>query len=58
MQRLKMLIQQEIGAASIEYGLIAAFCVVGCMTAYQGLGTTVNGLWQGIARQVVAIVGS
>ena len=51
----KMLLVQEKGATSIEYGLIAAFLVLGCFTAYRGLGTATIEMWDRFSAKVMAV---
>lgn len=51
----KELWQQEKGATAIEYGLIAAFLVLGCFSAYQGLGTATIEMWDRFTAKVLAV---
>lgn len=50
------LLRQEKGATSIEYGLIAAFLVLGCFTAYKEVGEAAIAKWDFIADKVTTVV--
>ncbi|MGB3738615.1 MAG: Flp family type IVb pilin [Pontixanthobacter sp.] len=41
----KKLMNDEVGATAIEYGLIAALLAISCMGAIQALGDEDAGIW-------------
>jgi pilus assembly protein Flp/PilA len=48
------LIRDESGATAIEYGLIAALVAVAIIVALTALGTSLNGLFDGISTTLDA----
>ncbi len=49
---LKSFVKNESGATAIEYGLIAALIAVAIITAVTGVGTKLNGLFDGISGKL------
>lgn len=45
MTRFRRLLRSETAATAIEYGLIAAFIAVGCITAFVALADSSNANW-------------
>ena len=42
---LKRVLRDQRGSSAVEYGLICAMIVLGCLTALQGMSNESNGLW-------------
>ena len=42
---LQRLFRDQRGTSAVEYGLICAMIVLGCLTALQGMSDENNGLW-------------
>ncbi len=52
LKTFKKLIRDESGATAIEYGLIAALVAVAAITGMTALGTSLEGIFQGISGQL------
>jgi pilus assembly protein Flp/PilA len=48
-------VKDESGATAIEYGLIAAGIAVAILTAVQALGTSLSGMFNGIATTLKGV---
>ncbi|KLI62792.1 Flp family type IVb pilin [Aurantiacibacter marinus] len=49
---LKQLLQDDLGATAVEYGLIAALIVIAMITALQGLATETIAMWEFVSTKV------
>ncbi len=54
MMNLKRFLKDESGATAIEYGLIAALVSVAIIAAVTALGTSLSGVFDGIATELDA----
>jgi pilus assembly protein Flp/PilA len=54
-KQIKNFVKDESGATMIEYGLIAALVSVAAIIALTALGTSLSGMFQGVADQVTAV---
>ena len=48
MKQFKMFMQDEEGAAAVEYGLLVALIAAAIILTVQGLGTTLDGVFSGV----------
>ncbi len=51
MTKLRRLLRSESAATAIEYGLIAAFIAVGCITAFVALADATSGKWKTVETE-------
>lgn len=51
MTKLRRLLRSESAATAIEYGLIAAFIAVGCITAFIALADATSGKWNTVQTE-------
>ncbi|MBH5322822.1 Flp family type IVb pilin [Aurantiacibacter sediminis] len=49
---LEQLLQDELGATAIEYGLILALIAIAMITALQGMATSTLNMWNGVETKV------
>lgn len=49
---MKSIRRDEEGATAIEYGLIAALVAIALITALGGLGTSLDGMFAGVADEL------
>jgi len=57
-KHIRKFVKDESGATAIEYGLIAALIAVALIAALGSLGTSLSGMFNGVATKVTAATPS
>ena len=55
-KHLKMLIQDEVGASAVEYGLLVALIAAAIILTVQSIGTTLDGVFSGMDTTLSATI--
>lgn len=54
----KNFLREEEGATMVEYGLMVALIAVACIVAVTGLGTSIEGVFDGTGEELDTAIGA